>query len=323
MQFGRRQLLLLTSALAALPAAAAEPEPEPGEFLELWPEGPPGGGGLSVREQVVEREHPEGLRDRIVRGVARPTLAIFRPKRANGTGVLIVPGGGYRHVVIDKEGFETARWLRGRGFTTAVLRYRLPGDGWTAGPDAPLQDAQRAMRVMRDNAVVLGINPKRVGVQGFSAGGHLAARLTTEFAAASYPARDAADALSARPDFSGLIYPVISMSDDVAHAASRDQLIGPKPPEARVARYSVHLNVPRDAPPVFLVHAADDPSVPVENTLLMFDALRRAGVRTEIHVFDQGGHGFGLRGIAGKTAAAWPELFRSWVARLGFAAGVA
>jgi acetyl esterase/lipase len=319
--FDRRRLLLASSALAALQAVAAEDEADPEEVLTLWPAQPPGATNVKVREVVVEREHPTGLRDRIARAVAKPIVTVFRPKRANGAAVLIVPGGGYRHVVIDKEGFETARWLRGRGFTALVLRYRLPGDGWTAGPDAPLQDAQRAIRVIRANAAKLGIDAKKVGVQGFSAGGHLAARLATEFATPVYESLDAADASSTRPDFVGLMYPIITMSDDLTHGSTRAQLLGPKPSEASVARFSAHLNVPRDAPPAFLMHATDDDAVPVENTLLMFDALRRAAVRTELHVFDRGGHGFGLRGIAGMTAAAWPELFRSWVARLGFVGG--
>jgi acetyl esterase/lipase len=302
------------------PAAAATTGSDPAEAIELWPGGPPGGEDVVVVEEVVARPPPPGLSDRIVRGVRVPLLTVFRPVRAHGGAVLVVPGGGYRHVVIDKEGFETARWLAARGCTVAVLRYRLPGDRWSAGPDAPLQDAQRALRLLRAHAASLGIDPRRVGVLGFSAGGHLAARLAFESDLPSYEPRDAVDTGSARPDYAGLIYPVVTMRADEAHAGSRERLIGDSPSPQQVARYSVEEHVPPDAPPVFLLHAADDASVPVGNALRLYSALRAASVPAELHVFAEGGHGFGLRAIEGRPVSAWPGLFEAWAARGGFLA---
>ncbi len=288
------------------------------EILPLWPDGPPGGAASMPTEELVERPRVNGLRDRIVRSVATPHLTIFRAARPVGTGILIAPGGGYSHVVIDKEGFEMARWLAARGCTVAVMRYRLPGDGWRAGAQAPLQDAQRALRLLRANARSLDIDPARLGVIGFSAGGHVAGSLAFKFAEAAYSVVDAIDIASARPDFAALIYPVISMHADIAHVGSRQRLLGPKPAAADITRYSLEQQVPSDAPPTFLLHAADDTSVPLANALRVHQALLAARVPVELHAFAEGGHGFGLRAIAGKPVELWPRLALHWIARAGF-----
>ena len=190
--------------MAALtPAAHAARKPaegEPGdEVVDLWPGPAPGGERVTVKEEVVERL-PEGpLRDRYVQHVTRPTMTIFKPRAAfNGITLLIVPGGGYVRVVFDKEGVEAAEWFTQRGFAAAVLRYRLPADGWAAGADAPVHDAMRAIRLLRSQPVVSGSAAGRVGVIGFSAGGHLCGRLLTE-PKLEYPRRDASDDQSARP----------------------------------------------------------------------------------------------------------------------------
>jgi acetyl esterase/lipase len=290
---------------------------DPTEVLPLWPGEPPGAVGVTAVETVTERGDPSGLRDRAVTHTRRPTLTVFRPARPNGAAVILMPGGGYERVVIDKEGFETARWLADRGYVCFVLLYRLPGDGWGSGPDAPLQDAQRAMRLARSRAAAMSFDPARVAIMGFSAGGHLAASLTTRFDAKVHDSVDAVDALSARPDLSALIYPVISMADGPVHAGSRHRLLGPRPGPEQIALYSPDQNVTAQAPPVFLTHAADDTTVPVANSLLMFAALKAKAVPTEMHIFEEGGHGFGLRGIAGKPVAAWPSLFETFAKRHG------
>jgi acetyl esterase/lipase len=237
---------------------------------------------------------------------------LFAPKGVhNGITLLIVPGGGYVRVVIDKEGFEAAEWFTARGFAAAVLRYRLPADGWAAGADAPVHDAMRAMRLLRARREPGGELPARIGVIGFSAGGHLCARLITE-PGLTYARRDAADDLSARPDFAVLMYPVIATTSAHAHKGSAKQLLAAGVPPSDLPRYSPHRNVGSQTPPTLLVHAANDTSVPVENSLLMYEALRKAHVRSELHVFDSGGHGFGLRSIAGKDVAAWPTLVHDW-----------
>jgi acetyl esterase/lipase len=309
----RRQIILAGAMAALTPKAQADPKPvaEPGgTTLDLWPGGAPGAEHVTVREEVIERRPDGPLRDRFVQHVTRPMLTLFEPKGApNGITLLIVPGGGYVRVVIDKEGFEAAEWFTARGFSAAVLRYRLPADGWTAGADAPVHDAMRAMRVLRGRAK--GTAPARFGIMGFSAGGHLCARLITE-PSLTYARRDAADELSARPDFAVLMYPVIATTGLPVHSGSAKQLVASGVSPADLARYSPHLNVGAQTPPTMLVHAGDDTNVPVENSLLMYDALRKAHVRSELHVFDSGGHGFGLRSVAGKDVAAWPTLVQSW-----------
>jgi len=233
--------------------------------------------------------------------------------------VLLLPGGGYRWVVVDKEGYEMGRWLAARGYTAFVLFYRLPGEGWAAGPDVALSDAQRAMRILRSRAVHYGIRPDRVVAMGFSAGGHLCGDLATRFDAPTYAAVDAADRLSAHPDGAALLYAVQSMTLPTAHPGSRTQLLGAQASPGLEHAHTPARNVTVRTPPCFLLHAEDDASVPVENTLEMRAALRAAGVLAETHLFPEGGHGFGLRLAAGKPVAAWPELFRHWAEARGLA----
>ena len=194
-----------------------------------------------------------------------------------------------------------------------MLFYRLPGDGWQAGPDVTLSDAQRGMRLVRAQAAPMGFDAERVAALGFSAGGHACATLVTRFARSTYTAVDEADHLSARPATAGLIYPVISMSAPLAHEGSRAQLIGVNASEERERAYSADRNVPDDAPPCFLLHAEDDDVVHVGNTLVFREALRARGIDVETHIFAEGGHGFGLRRIEGKPAEVWVDLFERWL----------
>jgi len=318
--------LLASVAAAAQAKAQAKPKPtsppetppaDSTEVLPLWPGDPPGSAGVTAVETVTERGDAKGLRDRSVTHTRKPTLTVFRPERPNGAAVVLMPGGGYERVVTDKEGFETARWLAERGYVCFVLLYRMPGDGWGAGPDTPLQDAQRAVRLARSHAAALKFAPARVAIMGFSAGGHLAASLTTRFDAKVYQPVDAADALSARPDLSCLMYPVVSMVDGPVHGGSRKQLLGAAPTAEQIALYSPDQGVTAGTPPVFLVHAADDKVVPVANSLMMFSALTAQAIPAELHVFEEGGHGFGLRGVTGKPVAAWPDLFVTFAQRHG------
>ena len=307
-----RRQVIFSSTLAAVAPCARAASPDADSTLELWPGGAPGADQVTAREEVIERLPEGAVRDRFVQHVRRPLLTLYAPKVAyNGITLLVVPGGGYVRVVIDKEGIEAAEWFTARGFAVAVLRYRLPADGWESGADAPVHDAMRAMRLLRSQPIVHGIAPHRVGVIGFSAGGHLSARLITEPGLA-YLRRDAADDRSSRADFAVLMYPVIATTGEHAHAGSAQQLHAAGVGMADLERYSPHLNVSAKTPRTLLVHAADDASVPVENSLMMYDALRKAGVRSELHLFDAGGHGFGLRGAAGKDVAVWPTLVQNW-----------
>ena len=291
--------------------------PQPKETIDLWPAGAPGMPANPPRETVTERSADELVTDRAVLGITRPRMAVFRPDRPNGAAVLLTPGGGYKHVVVDKEGYEMARWLTARGFTAFVLFYRLPGEGWANRSDVALADAQRAMRLVRHRAADFAIDPERVAAMGFSAGGHVCADLAARFAARVYAPVDAADALSAKPICAAPVYPVVSMDPAIAHAGSRDLLLGPAPTPALEAAHSPDRNVPADAPPHFLLHAEDDDVVPSENTLRLRAALKARGIPVETHLFAQGGHGFGLRKAIGKPVEAWPDLWRAWARTVG------
>ena len=314
----RRALLagfaLSGCATAPVPAGneleAALRDTPPDAIISLWPNGVPGAENVSVVEEEIARPNAEGLPDRIVRYVRTPHLSLFRATRPNGSALLIIPGGGYRHVVIDKEGYEAARWFAARGVTAYVLRYRLPGDGWAAGPDVSLQDAQRAMRVIRTQA---GIDPARVASIGFSAGGHVAASLATRF---DWPLAPDGDASNAKPDISCFMYPVITMGE-AGHVGSRAYLLGANPTPEALARYSLENHARNDMSPTIVIHAADDEAVPLANGLAIYDAIRRASVRSELHVFEEGGHGFGLRFVRDKPAGIWPQLFFNWGQRHG------
>lgn len=314
--------LVATACAAAPPAmpvaqAALSQAIEADEVILLWAEGVPGAVPAGLEEKIVHRDNPFGLPDRAAHEVTAPSLSVFRPEAPDGSAILIIPGGGYRWVVIDKEGFEGARHFAAAGSTVYVLRYRLPHQGWQAGPEAPLQDAQRAVRLIRSRAGEDGIDPERIMVMGFSAGGHLAGTLAARFGAPVYSPADAADALSARPDAAALIYPVATMTAPHAHAGSRENLIGPAPGGEAIAAWSLETMVRPDMPPVFLMHAADDAAVPVENALILYDALRAAGVPATLHLFEAGGHGFGLRGIEDTPLEAWPSLVLVWGADKG------
>ena len=324
MTLNRRTALGL-AALAVAPATAtartptSDPvaPPDPDETIRLWPDGAPGGDAVSVTPRVVERSTNPAFHDRFAQYTTDPFLTVLRPARPNGASLLLIPGGGYKWAVIDKEGLDCARVFAAAGITCFVLRYRLPGDGWTAGPDAPLQDAQRALRLVRSRATADGLDPTRVAVLGASAGGHLAGLLTAR-PDATYAPVDAADAVPFRPDLSILMYPVATMADPFVHAGSRAELLGPAPTAATIDAYSLERIDWTGAPPTFLLHALDDGAVPVENSLALLSALRAHSVPAEAHLFEEGGHGFGIRLIAGRPAAVWPELVLAWAARHGW-----
>ncbi len=294
---------------------AVQSASEPDTVFPIWPSEPPGGVPNGVEDTVIERDDPLGLRNRAAISVRTPTLSHFKARGAGRGAALIVPGGGYARVVIDKEGFELARLLAAKGVESFVLRYRLPGAAWAAGPDAPLQDVQRALRLVRraTGAKTLAI--------GFSAGGHLVGQLANRFAEPSYDPIDDADAFSVKPDGAALAYPVISMRPPFVHEGSRAELLGGAGDEAGITAYSLENTVRTDGPPQFVFSAIDDEAVPVDNALTYLAAARRAGVEIEAHFFEEGGHGFALRYTEGLPAAAWPELLLAWAVRKGVMKG--
>ncbi|MFV3126026.1 alpha/beta hydrolase [Niveispirillum sp. KHB5.9] len=317
----RRQLFTAAAATALVAGAVpgARAGDVQGQVLPLWPGKPPGGEKVTVTQSEIARSDDPRFKDVAILNVTQPNLTLFRPEKPNGAAMLIIPGGGYQRVVVGKEGYDIAQWLAGAGITVYVLLYRLPADGWAAGPDAPLQDAQRAIRVMRSQAGQYGFDASRIGVMGFSAGGHLAAMAATRYGKETYRPVDAADRLSARPDIAALGYPVITMKPGIAHGGSAKQMLGENPTEARIEEFSAETGVPADVPPTFITHAADDGAVPVENALLMYAALRAQKAKVAMHLFEAGGHGFGLRATKAAPVAAWPNLFIEWSRTHGFA----
>lgn len=299
-------LALLAACCLAAPALAQTGSVR---TLALWPEG-----HLPRVVQGPEQVGNEGSATGAVTRVSEPRLEIHRPARPNGTAVLILGGGGYFRIQVGTAARPMAQWLASIGVTSAVLYYRLPVDGWPAS--APFADGQRAMRLLRAHAAELGIDPEKIGAMGSSAGANLAGILSTRFDHDFYPALDAADALPSRPAFLAMLYPVTTLRPPYDTTRTRREL-GTQ--ADAVEAYSVESHVRADMPPVFLAHAADDPIADVAHSLLMFRAAREAGVPAELHVFDRGGHSWGL-GRPGAQVAQWPRLFATWARAHGFMA---
>jgi acetyl esterase/lipase len=282
--------------------------------LQVWPEGVP---GSIQNESYSEKSVMTDGNPVSFEKVTNPAIYVFLPpsEKSTGTAVLICPGGGYGMLAFNHEGFAIARWLNENGIAGVILKYRLPSDlimkNKTIGP---LQDSQEAMRIIRRNASQWNINPRKIGIIGFSAGGHLASTLSTHFGQKVY---DLKDTISARPDFSLLIYPVISFGTSVTHSGSRKNLIGLNPPEEAIMHFSNELQISDKTPPAFLVHSADDRVVPVKNSILYFEGLQKNNIATELHVYQKGGHGYGLS-INKGTQSSWPELCLNWLKDLGF-----
>lgn len=281
------------------------------EVIPLWPHRPV----TSTRTpRFSDRSISHTLRDREVSGITQPEIVVVTPANPNGIGLVVMPGGSYQRVAFDKEGMDTAVAMSKKGYTVFAMTYRMPADGHEEGAHAPLADAQRAMRLIRARAERWKL--RRLGIVGFSAGGHAAATLLTHYDDDVYPSQDSADTESARPDFAALMYPVISMDDDIGHPGSRLQLMGESPDEGLRHRYSLHTQVTASTPPCFLMHASDDPAVKVENSLVFWQALKAHQVPAELHLFQQGGHGFGLRDAKGLVAGHWPQLLDCWLKNL-------
>jgi acetyl esterase/lipase len=243
------------------------------------------------------------------RKVVNPTLTMFVPENPNGTSVVICPGGGYVYLAIKKEGFKVAEWLNTLGITAFVLKYRLPSDDIMEDKSVgPLQDAQESIRFIRRHAKKWQLNPDKIGIIGFSAGGHLASTLSTHYNDIIYKV---ADSISAKPNFSVLVYPVITMDTKIAHKGSRNNLLGIMPSSELIEHFSNEKQIDSFTPSTFLVHAIDDKGVPVENSIRYFLALKAHHVPSEIILYQKGGHGFGL----GKTGTSqyWTKSCEEWL----------
>lgn len=290
---------------------------QPDETLSIWPEQAPGRDAVDLTEHIVERQNSFGLPDRAALDVTAPTLSYFRSENFSGNTILLIPGGGYQRVVVEKEGWEGARYFNQFGYDVYVMTYRLPFQGWPSGADTPLQDAQRAMRVLRGHSANTHGSETNVLAIGFSAGGHLAGSLNQRFADTVYDPVDVLDDLSAEPDITALVYPVVLMGSEHTHAGSQNNLLGDDPTEDQLRAYDLTRNVNPDSPPLFLLHALDDTSVVMENSMELMNAYRDADVPAVLHIFEHGGHGFGMRGIENTPLEDWPGLLMNWAAENG------
>lgn len=281
------------------------------QVIPLWP-GRPKGTPDDLQQVVIERSEILFRTNRAIMGVTDPSLTAIVPEKPNGIAIIAAPGGGYQRIAADAEGYRLGKMLANLGVTTFMMTYRLPGEGHENARDAPLSDAQRAVRQVRANAGDWGIDPHKIVFLGYSAAGHMAASLATSFDRAAYEPVDALDEISARPDFLTLIYPVITMMDGYLHEGSRQALLGKNPDAALKAAYSPDQHVRADTPETFMVLADDDRAVPAENALGFYAALRRVGVPAELHVFRDGGHGFRDKGND-VPALDWSRLFIGWM----------
>lgn len=302
-----------SSPLSSSPDATFFP---PKEHYPLWPGPPPGAPAQAiVPDWVMEGTAPN--RELHIRGIASPEIHIFRPARSDGSALLALPGGGYGYLSVQNEGMDVAERFNAERTTVFVLTYRLPGEGWHDRSLVALQDAQRAMRLIRSRAAEFRINPERLGVIGFSAGGHLAADLAVSHALPTYSAIDSADQLSARPAFFGLVYAVVSLDPNISQGESAPNLLGPNPTPDQIAKRTPVLHVTGDTPPSFIVAAFDDGLIHIDNSLSWIAACRRARSSIEAHLIAQGGHGFGFHLPSDNPGSHWPDLFASWMRRHG------
>ena len=306
---GRRTLLgnlALLTAMGALELGMAAPAlAEAWEEIPLWPGKPPGQGGPTGPEKLGA----EGAGFGALSNISTPRMRVYRPAKANGAAVVVCGGGGYFRIQLWKESTPIARWLQQRGFTVFELIYRLPNDGWEA--TAPFMDAQRAMRIVRTRAAEFGIDPKQIGIMGFSAGGHLAGFTTLQPQRRLYEGADQFEKASARPDFSVLLFPVVSLRKPYDTTRTRREIVGNTADLEAETAWSLDTYASADAPPTIIFASADDKTTPPGHGILLFEKLNAAGASPELHLFRDGGHGWGL-GNPDQILNQWPEMFRRW-----------
>lgn len=281
-------------------------------IIPLWEGTPPLQEDMGLEEEVRQ--------ENIIRiaNVQTPTIEVYLPNKSIATGqaVMIFPGGAYGILAYDWEGTDFAKWLNAQGIAGIVVKYRLPiSKSLTDPKEVPLLDAQRAIRLTRANAAEWNINPANVGIMGFSAGGHLASTLSTQYAHELDRSKDEIDLLDARPAFSILVYPVITFQEKYTHGGSKKNLLGENPSPELVDRFSNEKNVTEQTPPTFLVHAQDDTGVPIENSLLYYQALHQHGIPASLHIYPKGGHGFSF-GLGKGPVENWRDVLLDWMKAL-------
>ncbi|SHI82678.1 Acetyl esterase/lipase [Tangfeifania diversioriginum] len=272
------------------------------KVIKVWPNGAPNDNGMTEPEEKYE-----GVR---VRNVSEAEMYVYLPDEKNNTGaaVVICPGGGYWIEAMDHEGYDIAEWLKSKGVAGIVLKYRLP----YGNHEVPSSDARQAIKIVRRNATDWGIHPDKIGIAGSSAGGHLASTVGTHFDYGNLSAQTEVEKMSSRPDFMLLLYPVITFREEFGHMGSRKNLIGEGNNWKMVEKYSNELHVSSETPPTFLVLADDDSGVPPRNSVEFYLALKENSVPAEMHIFAEGGHGFGIT-KHNQPADQWPDLFYNWL----------
>lgn len=306
----RRTLLGAGGAIAAASFASqiAPLAAHPYEEIQLWPGTPPGKGGPKGPEKVGD----EGAGYGAVSNISNPRMRVYRPNASNGKAVLVLGGGGYFRIQLWKESTPAARWLQNRGYTVFELIYRLPNDGWEAS--APFADAQRAMKIIRTRADEFGIRNDGIGIMGFSAGGHLAGYTALLPERDLYAGDDRFEAASARPDFAVLLFPVVSLRKPYDTTRTRREIVGTEPSLAAQEAWSLDTHATAGAPPTIIFSAADDPITPPGHGIALFQALVAKGAPAELHIFEEGGHGWGL-GTSQEILSQWPGIFEAWQTR--------
>ncbi|WP_243349180.1 alpha/beta hydrolase [Parabacteroides sp. FAFU027] len=286
------------------------------KVIDIWNGKVPGAIPNSTYKQKVDSAYWIKIRF-----VTNPTIQVYpAPADKNtGTAVVVCPGGGYYGISFINEGIEVAKWLNQLGVTAVVLHYRLPDDAIMKNKSiAPLQDGQEAMRIVRRNAKKWGINPHKIGIMGFSAGGHLASTVSTHFDEKVYEPKDTT---SARPDFSLLIYPVVSMDSAITHWGSRESLLGKNPTPEMIKHFSNALQVTAKTPPAFMMHSMDDGVVPVQNSIEYALAMKKYNIPCELHIYEHGGHGYGLGMWSKGTESTWTKACEKWLEVKGLLSG--
>lgn len=299
-------LALLAGTGPLVPFAAAHSGPE--EIL-LWPGRPPANGNVTGPEKIGGPGAGYGA----VSNISTPRMRVYRPAVPNGAAVLVAGGGGYFRIQLWKESTPAAEWLQARGFTVFELIYRLPNDGWDSA--APFMDAQRAMKIIRGRAAEFQLDPAKIGIMGFSAGGHLAGFTALQPARALYDGADAFEQVSARPDFAVLLFPVVTLRKPYDTTRTRREIVGDKASVKDEAAWSLDTYADKHAPPTIIFAAADDAITPPGHGILLFEKLVAAGASAELHLFRDGGHGWGL-GKPGQVISQWPALFEQWARSL-------
>lgn len=309
----RHLLAVLGAATAmiipAMPLAAETVAVAAQEEIRLWPGTPPGNGKVTGPEVLGDKGGAVGA----VSNVSVPRMRVYRPAQPNGAAVLVAGGGGYFRIQLKKESTPAAEWLQAQGFTVFELIYRLPNDGWDAS--APFMDAQRAMKIIRTRADEFGVAPDKIGIMGFSAGGHLAGFTAYQPARPLYAGADRFETVSARPDFAVLLFPVVTLRKPYDTTRTRREIIGDKAGTKAENEWSLDTHAGKDAPPSIIFASADDPTTPPGHGILLFQTLVSAGASAELHLFRDGGHGWGL-GQPEQVISQWPALFAHWAQSL-------